>query len=263
MEVVRLHRGDAPLIISMPHVGTHLPADISDTMTPLARHVPDTDWHVDRLYAFARERGATMIASTHSRYVIDLNRAPDNKPLYPGADNTELCPLTTFDHEPIYLPGQGPDQAEIARRIAQFWQPYHDTMAAEIARLRAEHDAILVWDGHSIRSQVSRFFDGQLPDFNLGTGGGIAADAALAKAVVATAQTADPYTTAYNGRFKGGYITRTFGKPEDGVHAIQLELSQVTYMEEELPFRYLPEPAAQVSSAIARMVETGLEMLKS
>jgi len=261
LDVVRLQRGDAPLIVSMPHVGIHIPADIADTMTPLARHVPDTDWHVDRLYDFAAELGATTVAATHSRYVIDLNRAPDNKPLYPGADNTELCPLSTFDHEPVYLPGQEPDQSEISRRIETYWKPYHETLAAEVARLRERHTKVLLWDGHSIRSEVPRFFDDRLPDFNLGTGDGMAADAALAEAVVAQASSENAYTTAYNGRFKGGYITRSVGRSSDGVHAIQLELAQATYMEEALPFRFLPEPAAQVSAAIERMVRAGLDWI--
>ena len=261
MDVVRVHRGDAPLIVNFPHVGIHLPADIADTMTPLARHVPDTDWHVDRLYGFAKDMGATTIASTHSRYVIDLNRAPDNKPLYPGAENTELCPLTTFDHEPIYLPGQEPDQAEVARRIETFWTPYHETIASEIDRLRQQHDKVLLWDGHSIRSEVPRFFDARLPDFNLGTGDGIAAAPELAEAVLASAEAENAYTTAYNGRFKGGYITRNFANPTNSVHAIQLELSQITYMEETLPFRYLPEAAAQVSGAIERMVRTACDWI--
>ncbi len=261
MEVVRLHRGDAPLIISMPHVGTHLPAGIADTMTPIARHVLDTDWYVERLYDFTVELGATTIQATHSRYVIDLNRNPDNKPLYSGADNTELCPTTTFDLEPIYLPGQEPGQNEIARRIESYWQPYHATIAEEISRLRENHEKIVLWDGHSIRSVVPRFFRNILPDFNLGTGNGISADPDLARRVVATAEAANAYTTTFNGRFKGGYITRTYGDRQNGVHAIQLELSQATYMEEALPFRYLPEKADEAKAVIARLLKEVLNWL--
>jgi len=272
LDPFHLRRGDAPLIISMPHVGTHLPADLADSMTPMARRVPDTDWHTDRLYGFAAAGKdfaaagegfaaageATVIAATHSRYVIDLNRAPDNRSLYPGADNTELCPLTTFDHEPIYLPGQEPDGTETARRIESFWQPYHDAIASEIARLCGRHGRILLWDAHSIRSEVARFFAGRLPDFNLGTGDGTTADAELAGRVVASAEAENGYTTACNGRFKGGHITRHFGRPDKGVHAIQLELSQATYMEEKPPFRFLPTQAARVSGAIERMIRAGL-----
>jgi N-formylglutamate deformylase len=261
VDVVRLHRGDAPLIVSMPHVGTVIPASIADAMTPIARHVPDTDWHVERLYDMAPDMGVTMIEATHSRYVIDLNRDPDNKPLYPGADNTELCPTSTFDLVPIYLPGQEPDQAEISRRIETYWQPYHRTLAAEISRLREKHEQIVLWDGHSIRSVLPRFFENQLPDINLGTGNCTSADAELARRVVETAEAANAYTTAFNGRFKGGHITRTYGAPAQGVHTIQLELSQVTYMEEALPFRYLPEKANEAKVVIGRMLTSVLDWL--
>lgn len=259
MDVFRLHRGEAPLIVSMPHVGTHLPADIADTMTPIARHVIDTDWHVDRLYDMAPAMGATTVAATHSRYVVDLNRAPDNRPLYPGADNTELVPLTTFDHEPIYLPGQEPDQGEVARRVALYWQPYHERLAEEVARLSAVHDRVVLWEGHSIRSHVPRFFEGRLTDFNLGTAGGESCDPELARAIEAEAATNNSFTSVLNGRFKGGYITRRFGKPAEGVHTIQLELSQITYMEEALPFRFLPEKADEAKTLIGRLLRVALD----
>lgn len=262
MDLFRLHQGVAPLIVSMPHVGTHLPAAIADTMTPIARHVVDTDWHVERLYDMAEDLGATTLAATHSRYVVDLNRAPDNRPLYAGADNTELVPLTTFDHEPLYLPGQEPDQAEVGRRIKTFWRPYHERLAAEIARLRERHARVVLWEGHSIRSRVPRFFEGRLADFNLGTGSGISCDGELAARIETEAAAANAFTSVLNGRFKGGYITRQYGKPEAGVHAIQLELSQITYMEEDLPFRYLPETAEPTKAVIARLLGVALDWAK-
>jgi len=258
LDVYSLHRGDAPLIVSMPHVGTHLPATVADAMTPIARHVIDTDWHVERLYDMAPAMGATLLAANHSRYVVDLNRSPDNRPLYAGADNTELVPLTTFDRDPIYLPGQEPDGAEIGRRIETYWKPYHEALGAEIARLRARHGKVVLWDGHSIRSHVPRFFEGRLTDFNLGTGGGASCDPKLAELVVAEAAGANAFTCILNGRFKGGHITRSFGNPADGVHAIQLELSQITYMEETLPFRYLPERAEATKAVIGRMLAAAL-----
>jgi len=254
----RLHRGEAPLIVSMPHVGTHIPAAIADTMTPIARHVVDTDWHVERLYDMATGLGATIIAATHSRYVVDLNRAPDDRPLYPGADNTELVPLTTFDHEPIYLPGQAPDAAEVARRVEQHWRPYHEALAAEVTRLAARHGRVVLWDGHSIRSHVARFFEGRLTDFNLGTAGGASCDPELARRIEAEAATSNTFTSVLDGRFKGGYITRRYGRPAEGVHTIQLELSQVTYMEETLPFRYLPEKAQEAKALIVRLLRVAL-----
>ena len=259
MDLYRLHRGDAPLIVSMPHVGTHVPATIADTMTPIARHVVDTDWHVERLYDMAAGLGATTIAATHARYVVDLNRAPDNRPLYAGADNTELVPLTTFAREPIYLPGQEPGLAEVARRVEAYWKPYHACLAAEIARLRERHERVVLWEGHSIRSHVPRFFEGRLTDFNLGTGSGSSCDAGLAARIEATAAADNAFTSVLNGRFKGGFITRHFGQPDRGVHAIQLELSQITYMEEDLPFRYLADTAAPTKALIARLLEVALD----
>ena len=258
MEVVRLHRGGAPLIVSMPHVGTHIPADIADAMTPAARRVPDTDWHVDRLYgsrpASARPRSrrpirATSSTSTARRTTSRSIRRRQHRTL--SAHDLRL--------EPIYLPGQEPDRDETARRIETFWRPYHDTLAAEIDRLRGRHGHVLLWDGHSIRSRVARFFDGRLPDFNLGDADGATADAGLARRAVEAAEAEDAYTAAYNGRFKGGCIVRRFGKPIRGVHALQLELSQATYMEEAPPFRFLPEPAARVSAAIERIVGAVLD----
>lgn len=262
MELYRLHQGDAPLIVSMPHVGTHLPAAIADTMTPIARHVVDTDWHVERLYDMAAGLGATTLAATHSRYVVDLNRAPDNRPLYAGADNTELVPLTTFDHEPLYLPGQEPGLAEVGRRVEAFWRPYHERLAAEIARLRERHERVVLWEGHSIRSHVPRFFEGRLTDFNLGTDSGSSCDGEFAARIEAEAAAANAFTSVMNGRFKGGYITRQYGKPEQGVHAIQLELSQISYMEENLPFRYLPDTAEPTKAAIARLLAVALDWAK-
>ncbi len=261
MQTFRLERGRAPLLFSFPHVGTWLPAAVADTMTPLARHLLDTDWNVDRLYRFAGRLDATVLTATHSRYVIDLNRAPDDRALYPGADSTELVPLTTFDHEAIHLPGQQPDAAEIGRRRTSYWEPWHGALAGEIERLLGLHRRILLWDGHSIRSRVPRFFDGRLADFNFGTADGRSAHPdLLARAVAAVGGHGSP-GVAVNGRFKGGYITRRYGDPDTGVHAIQLELSQAAYMEEAPPFRWLDTPADRTSQAIGDAVEAALEWI--
>ena len=177
MEPYRFTPGAAPLLVSMPHVGTHIPDSIAARMTPAALEVPDTDWHVDRLYDFLGELGAASIAATHSRYVIDLNRAPDGAALYPGASNTELCPTARFDNAPIY--GAGPDGrpgapsgTEIVGRTERYWRPYHERLDMELAAMRARHGIVVLFDAHSIRSRVPRFFEGRLPDINLGTGGG-------------------------------------------------------------------------------------------
>ncbi len=254
-------RGQAPLVVSFPHVGTRLPASIADRMTPIARHLPDTDWYVDRLYACAEGLDATVVTATHSRYVVDLNRATDERVLYPGEDTSELVPLTTFDHEEIYLPGQRPDARAIEERISSYWKPWHDTLTGEIARLLERHRQIVLLDGHSIRSEVPRLFDGRLADFNVGTADGAAAHPDLLGSVIAPLIAQDTFSVAINGRFKGGYITRHYGRPSRGVHAIQLELSQAIYMEETLPLRWRGDTAQSVSDLITRYVTAALDWI--
>src|SRR5512141_2348351 len=183
MNLCDLAPGDTPLVIDVPHAGTHVPPEIAARLTPSARAVPDTDWHVEKLFAFARAAGATLVIATHSRYVVDLNRDPTGAVLYPGADNTELCPTRTFADEAIYVDGSAPDAAEVASRRAAYFDPYHVVLAAEVERVRARHGHVVLLDGHSIRSEVPRFFAGRLPDLNLGTADG----ASCASAVQAAA----------------------------------------------------------------------------
>ncbi|ULX54937.1 N-formylglutamate deformylase [Cupriavidus taiwanensis] len=258
-----LHRGTRPLLVSMPHVGTHLPASVSQRLSAEGRTVPDTDWHLERLYDFARELGASVLAATHSRYVVDLNRPPDNENLYPGQDTTGLCPVDTFDKTPLYADGNGPDDAEIAARRDAIWRPYHQALADELARLKAEHGTIALWDAHSIRSVLPRFFDGKLPDFNLGTANGDSCDAGLAGHLLEQASAVPGHTAVLNGRFKGGYITRQYGKPADGVHAVQLELSQCAYMSEVYPFAYDEARATALQPALRGMLATVLEFVEA
>jgi N-formylglutamate deformylase len=238
--------GDTPLVVSAPHVGTYVPAAILGRLTPEAAELADTDWHIERLYDFARGLGASVIAATHSRLVIDLNRDPSGQPLYPGASNTELCPLGTFADGPVYRDGGAPDAAEIAARVETCWRPYHAALAAELARARARFGVAVLWDAHSIVSRASRFFAGTLPDFNLGTADGASCDPALAARVHAILATAPGFSAVHNGRFKGGYITRHYGQPADGVHALQLEMAQSAYMVEGPPFAWDPERAARL-----------------
>lgn len=255
------HPGTEPLLISMPHVGTHVPAAIAERLSDEARQVPDTDWHIERLYDFARALGASVLVATHSRYVVDLSRAPDGASLYPGQSVTGLCPVDSFDDTPLYRSPDGqPDGAEIEARRQAVWQPYHDQLAAELERLRGQHGAVVLWDAHSIRSVLPRFFQGKLPDFNLGTGQGSSCDPALAQAVFGIARQAgaDGYSAVLNGRFTGGYITRHYGQPQRQVHAIQMEMTQSSYMQEALPFDYLPDVAARVQPHLRRMVEAAL-----
>jgi len=262
MDIFRLAPGESPLVVSIPHCGTQVPPTIERDFTAAGRLRADTDWHVDRLYDFAAGLGASVIAATHSRYVIDLNRRPDNAPLYPGADNTELCPTTTFDREPIYRPGAEPDAAEIARRTEAYWRPYHQALTAEIARVRGRHGIALLFDAHSIRSRVPRFFEGRLPDLNLGTAGGASADPALTQSLVAVCGAQTDFTHILNGRFKGGHITRAHGRPGDGVHAIQLEQAQITYMDEAPPFAYRPERAERVRLLLTALLTAMLAWAK-
>jgi N-formylglutamate deformylase len=252
------HPGTRPLLVSMPHAGTFVPPDLAARLTPQAREVHDTDWHLDRLYDFAVGLGASILRATHSRYVVDLNRPPDNANLYPGQNTTGLCPTDAFDGTPLYLSGEAPDDAEIAARREAVWHPYHAQLAGELARIRSLHGVAVLWDAHSIRSVVPRFFDGRLPDFNLGTVDGTSCDPAMAEAVLAIAKAAPGYTAVLNGRFKGGHITRHYGQPSAGVHAIQMEMAQCTYMQEQMPFHYLPETAAKVQPHLQAMLQAVL-----
>ncbi|WP_366553157.1 N-formylglutamate deformylase [Aquibaculum sediminis] len=262
MEAFRFKAGPAPLLVSMPHVGTHVPDEIAARLTADALTLSDTDWHVDRLYDFLDELGASVLTATHSRYVIDLNRHPEGRPLYPGASNTELCPTSSFANAPLYRPGQAPDESEVAERRQLYWQPYHDRLAACLAALQAEHGRVLLWDAHSICSRVPRFFEGQLPDLNIGSGGGVTVAPSVIDAVAEAAQ--DPeYNHVLDGRFKGGYITRHYGNPEQGVHAVQLELSWATYMDEAPPFAFRDDLAAGIRPVLRRMVEAGLGALEA
>lgn len=255
MDLYRFAAGAAPLFVSMPHVGTHIPDALARRMTDGARDVPDTDWHVDRLYDFLEALGASVIKATHSRYVIDLNRPPDSTPLYPGAANTGLCPTEQFDGRPIYHAGEAPGDAEIGERRARFWQPYHDRLAAEVAALRARHGIALLFEAHTIRSQVPRLFEGRLPDINLGTNDGRSCASDLAALLIETAGDAEGYSSILNGRFKGGYITRNYGRPGEGMHAVQLELTQLTYMDEDPPFGFRADLAEGVRPTLRAILQ--------
>lgn len=257
-------QGARPLLISMPHVGTHIPTALAARLTEKACGVPDTDWHLDRLYDFADALGASVLVATHSRYVIDLNRPPDGRSLYPGQSVTGLCPIDAFDDTPLYRDVHDqPTQAEVAARREALWQPYHAQLQAELARLKARHGAVALWDAHSIRSVVPRFFEGRLPDLNLGTADSLSCDSALAARLLSTASQAGGYTAVLNGRFKGGHITRAYGNPAQGVHAVQLEMAQCTYMQESPPFDYLPKRASQVKTVVAALLQVMIDFVES
>ena len=249
-----LSRGDSPLIVSVPHAGRHVPDAIALRLSDRARELRDTDWHVDELYRFAPSIGATLLTATHSRYVVDLNRDPSGKALYPGADNTELCPTRTFDNDRLYAVGDEPSSREIDARRATYFDPYHRLLAAEIDRIRQRHGYTVLIDGHSIPAEVPRFFSGRLPDLNLGTADGDSCDETAQSLAAGIVSNAEGFTHVVNGRFKGGFITRRYGAPADGVHALQLEMTQASYMDEANPTQFDAARAAKLVAVLERLL---------
>jgi formiminoglutamase len=257
-------RGDAPLVVSLPHTGTDL-AGLEDRLVSPWLGRRDCDWWIDKLYDFAAGLGATVVHTAISRTVIDVNRDPSGVSLYPGQATTTLCPLDTFDGDPLYREGQQPDQAEIAARRATYFDPYHASLGEEIARLRRSNARIVVYDCHSIRSVLPRLFEGELPVFNLGTNDGKSTDPEL-PALVAALMTQSGRSSIVNGRFKGGYITRHHGQPADGVHALQMELSCRGYLREPhgkgtpetWPVDYDPAYAAPIRAQLIEILQTAL-----
>ena len=254
MDTHTLHRGTRPLLLSLPHVGTHIPPALQADLTPRALAVEDTDWLLEPLYAFARELGASVLVPRHSRYVIDLNRPPENTPMYPGANNTELCPTRFFTGEPLYLEGRAPDAAAIEARRAAYWQPYHDALAAELARLKAQHGHAVLFDGHSIKSELPWLFEGRLPDLNLGTASGGSCAASMRQALSEVLAGQSEFTQVVDGRFKGGYITRHYGRPAEQVHAVQLEMCWRCYMAEQPPYALDPARVARIQPLLQRLL---------
>lgn len=252
MSTYSLIKGNTPLLISMPHNGIEIPSNVAKKMTPEALNSRDTDWFMDVLYDFAESMGASVLKPKYSRYVIDLNRGVDGENLYPGANSTELCPTTMFDLSPIYLPDIALSDSEIQSRIADYWVPYHTCLRETLSQLKQEHGYAILLDAHSILSVVPRFFEGKLPDFNFGTADGKSCSPMLTKAIESLSY--QPYSQVCNGRFKGGYITREYGDPKNDIHAIQLELSQSTYMNEK-KLAYDEELASQVKPYLKNMVK--------
>jgi N-formylglutamate deformylase len=239
-------------------VGTRIPEDVGHRLVSRALAVEDTDWHLEAVYGFARELGASVLVPAHSRYVIDLNRPPENTPMYPGANNTELVPTRFFSGDALYRDGEAPTDAEIARRRADFWHPYHDALAAELARLRAAHGRVVLWDGHSIRSELPWLFAGRLPDLNLGTAAGASCAPGLRAALMRALDAQTAFSHVTDGRFKGGYITRRYGRPGEGVHAVQLEMCWSTYMPEQPPYVVDAARTARLVPVLRALLQTCL-----
>lgn len=247
--------GRTPLLVSIPHGGQAIPDDIAEGMTEAGRAMADNDWHLGRLYDFASERGASLLLATYSRYVIDLNRPPDGFPLYPGAHNTELCPLMSFDGAPLYQPGLEPQPEEIARRLQLYWRPYHMKLAETLAQMVRQFGVAVLFEAHSIRREVPCFFEGRLPALNLGSVCGRSAASTLVARLAARCQEAAAYDSVIDGRFIGGYITRHYGRPSEGIHAVQLELTQDCYMEEAPPFPYREDKAASLQPLLTDLLD--------
>ena len=264
MAWLAVHRGEAPLVLAFPHAGSHLAGLHEQFTSPwLARR--DADWHIPELYAFARELGATTVGTCISRSVIDCNRDPSGQSLYPGMATTELCPTTTFDGEALY-PDAGPDAAEIERRRKAWFEPYHAAIAAELQRLRSIHHQVVLYDAHSIRSRIPRLFEGELPQFNIGTNSAASCAPELT-AAVAQACARSGETWVVNGRFKGGWTTRHYGQPDHGIHAIQMELAMRGYLAE--PETPTPanwptplDPAPRVGPALREVLAAALTFAK-
>jgi len=253
MSIYTFHRGSLPLLISVPHAGTAVPDEIARTFTRSGLELPDTDWYVDRLYGFAEELGASVIRASVSRYVVDLNRGPDSASLYTAAVTSPVCPTSTFAGATIYEPGREPDADAIAARLEHYWHPYHQCIAEELWRIRSEHGYALLWDAHSIISRMPTLFEGELPEFNLGTRDHAACPVSVSETLLQSLRAEGRYSAVLNGRFKGGYITMAYGRPADRVLAIQLELAQRTYMAEV--------PRGPWEAARARDVATRIQTL--
>ncbi|MTJ03295.1 MAG: N-formylglutamate deformylase [Sediminimonas qiaohouensis] len=263
MSVIEVTRGEGPIVLGLPHTGTEVPPQIWAGLNEVGRALADTDWHVERLYAGLRDDVSTVRTRVH-RYVIDVNRPPDGASLYPGQATTGLCPLTDFDGRPIYREGQAPDEAQVARRRAAYHAPYHAALAAELERVKARHGVAILYDCHSIRSEIPHLFDGILPIFNIGTNLSTSCAALVEEVAVARASQAEGFTHVVNGRFRGGWTTRAYCRPDEGVHAIQMELAQASYMQEAPPWRYLEAKAEvlrphlmHILNGLADVVEAG------
>ena len=245
--VFEYHEGDSPILISFPHDGMEFPTQVKHRLNRHGRKNTDCDWYIFELYNRILGRDISFIRARYSRYVADLNRPPDGELLYPGKMETGVCPVSTFNCTPIYLPGKQPDAQEIRSCIQTYWQPYHAHLQAELNRIKDRHGYAILWDAHSIRGEVPALFDGVLPDLNFGTADGRSCGQAIINPVVEHAGNASTYSVVLNGRFKGGYITRHYGDPENGIHAIQLEINQNNYLEDSENPKIDPVKTQQLS----------------
>jgi N-formylglutamate deformylase len=257
-DVYTLHRGTVPLLVSTPHVGTEIPDDIAARLVPRAHATEDADWHLTPLYAFAKDLGASVLTPRLARYVVDLNRPPENTPMYPGQNNTGVVPTVFFTGEPLYRDGQAPDDAEVQQRIDRYWRPYHEAIESELSRMLAEHGRAMIFDGHSIQQRLPWLFEGELPDLNVGTADGGSCSPSLRERFVSILSSQNEFSWVVDGRFKGGYITRRYGQPAQNRHAVQMEMCWHCYLAD--PHDWDAGRAARVQpvlEAIARALIDG------
>jgi len=245
--------GNSPLLLAQPHGGVEIPQELFTRLNANGKAMADTDWHITRLYANLLE-DVTIVSTPVHRYVIDANRNPNDESLYPGQNTTGLCPTTTFDGALIYLDGEEPDEDEIAQRQQQYHQPYHDALREQLERIKQHHGFAILYDCHSIRSLVPYLFDGKLPDFNIGTNSRMSCDLEIQSSIENICSDQSEYTSISNGRFKGGWTTRHYGKPESGTHAIQMELAQYNYMLEQAPWHYQSSPADKLRIVLKQIL---------
>jgi N-formylglutamate deformylase len=247
------HHRNSPVLISVPHDGALIPDKIANNMHEFAKNTPDRDIFVSQLFNFAKDLDASLLKTNISRYVIDMNRSADNASLYPGQSVTELCPTTSFDDRQIYTTKPTPE--DIKQRIKDYWQPYHQIISDKLEVIKEEHGFAILIDAHSIKSQVPRFFEGQLPDINIGTNSGKSCSAEYIGKFESVLKAQNRYSYVLNGRFRGGFITRNYGNPENNIHAIQIELSQINYMDESTN-RFVVAKAEQLKTMLMRLVNS-------
>ena len=257
MNPVDILKGNGPVILAQPHGGTFVPVELSEHYNELGREMADTDWHIHRLYDGLLSDGS-VVEATFSRYLIDANRDPSGSSLYPGQNTTELCPTVDFEGRSIYqkraLHESQPDAEEIEIRRKNYHAVYHAALSEQIERVRKIHGTVLLFDCHSIRSRLPFLFEGELPDFNLGTYNTSTCAPEIEDAALEICAEADGYSSVLNGRFKGGWTTRHYGNPENGIHVIQLELAQQTYMDESAPWLYHEEKAEKLRVHLKKLL---------
>ncbi len=259
-DLFSFHSGSTPLLVSVPHAGTNVPDKIFGRFTSAAKKLPDTDWHVTRLYEFAKEMGASVLSANYSRYVVDLNRAPDDKQLYEQQTSTGLIPMTLFDGSPLYVDQEPLSEEDKQDRIDTYWRPYHSKLSEVLTQLKETHGYALLYDAHSIASRVPNLFKGKLPDLNLGTANAESCAQEIGYAIAQVIRSGE-FTSTINGRFVGGYITRYYGKPAKDIHAVQMELAQSTYLNEEEEYAYNEEKAEKLTPKLREVLTVYLGAL--